>query len=439
MKKILLSLAGNKLSRDILWTVGSFVILAASGIFINIVVAYYRGAEALGIFNQAYSVYIVGSQIAAFGIHYSVLRSAAYHETDSDKLGEILLSGLVPALVLGIVFAVVIFLMKPIFAHLFSAPTSEAIRFAALGLALFPATKVAIAFLNGLRRMKAFAAFQAFRYIVVAGVVTAVAASNVPFVYSALCFVIAEVATILGALAYILVRRLVGRWRVTRSWLVSHFIFGGKSLMAGMLGEINTRVDILCLGLLLDDAAVGIYSFAAMLIDGIYHLLAMVRVNFNPILVGAVRDKAWSDAQKLLHKSVRYAPLVIGAMSIGVFLFYWLTTTFIVPERGLQAGLPSLLILLTGITLVSAYIPFDNMLLVGGYPGYQTVQQFTSVAVNVALNFALIPWLGIEGSAIGTCASYIASIFILTVFVQRFFGWNLLLNRHESDGRSHAE
>jgi O-antigen/teichoic acid export membrane protein len=431
MKKYLTAVSGSKLSQDIMWTVGSFAVLAASGIFINIVVAFFRGAEALGIFNQAYSIYIVVSQIAAFGVHYSVLRNAAYYEDDRDELGRILFSGLIPAILLGFAFAGATFLAEPAFANLLSEPTGEAIAFAALGLALFPATKVVISFLNGLREMKAFATFQAFRYIIVAVVVTAVAASDLPFVYSTLCFVIAELATIVGAVAYILARRLTGKWQATRSWLVTHFTFGGKSLMAGMLGEVNTRVDVLCLGLFLDDAAVGIYSFAAMLIDGLYHLLAMVRVNFNPVLVGAVRDKAWPQAQMLLRQARRYAPLGMGVLSTGVCVFYWIVTAYLVPERGLQAGLPSLLILLGSLTLVSAYIPFDNMLLVGGYPGFQTLQQFVSVAANALINIALIPLLGIEGAAIGTAFSYIASVLVLTFLVDRFFGWNLFLNRHQ--------
>lgn len=431
MRRYVKALSGSKLSQDILWTIGSFAILAASGIFINIVVAYFRGAEALGIFNQAYSVYIVVSQIAAFGVHYSVLRSAAYHDSNREELGSILLSGLVPALLLGILFAGLTLLAEPLFARLLSAPTAEAISYAALGLALFPANKVAISFLNGLREMKAFALFQALRYIIVAAVVTYVSAVDLPFVYATFCFFIAELVTIVGSLAYVLVRQLTGRWRITRAWSVMHFTFGGKSLAAGMLGEINTRVDILCLGLFLDDAAVGVYSFAAMLIDGLYHLLAMVRVNFNPVLVGAIRDGAWPEAQRLLRQSRRFTPLVMGGLAVGVFVFYWLVTSYAVPERGLQAGLPSLLILLVGLTVVSAYIPFDNLLLVGGYPAYQTLQQFIAVFTNAALNVALIPLVGLEGSAIGTAASWLTSIVVLTFLVDRFYGWNLMTNQHD--------
>lgn len=408
---------------------GSFFILAVSGILINIAVAYLRGAEALGIFNQAYSVYIIVSQIAAFGIHYSVLRSSAYHDREPTLQGRILISGAVPALVAGISLATIVVVAEPVFATLFSEPTARAISFAGFGLALFPLNKVLIAFLNGLRHMKAFAVFQALRYILVAAVATGVAASDLPFEYASFCFLVAEATTVIGTVLYISILRLAPSPTVDRKWVVSHTIFGGKSLFAGMFGEINTRVDVLMLGLFLDDAAVGIYSFAAMLMDGLYHLLAMVRVNFNPYLVTATRDKDWPPVQRLFTRSRRFAPLVLGVLCIGVVLFYWIVTSYIVPERGLQAGLPTLIILLSSLTLVSAYIPFDNLLLTGGYPALQTLQQFFAVATNVVLNVALIPVLGISGAAVGTGLSYIASIIFLIVLSRRIFGWNMLTNK----------
>src|SRR5690606_3038260 len=111
------------------------------------------------------------------------------------------------------------------------------------------------------------------------------------------------------------------------------------------------------------------------LMDGLYHLLAMVRVNLNPVLVATVRDANWAEGRRLLGTSRRYAPLVTGVLSLAVIVFYWLVTAWVVPDRGLQAGLPVLVVLLGSLTLVSAYVPFDNLLLAGGYPGYQTAQQ----------------------------------------------------------------
>ena len=86
------SLRYQKLSRDIAYTLGSFFVLAISGIVINIVIMGFRDAAALGVFNLAYAVYIMLSQFAVWGLHYSVLRHAAYYESDPEERGHMLLT-----------------------------------------------------------------------------------------------------------------------------------------------------------------------------------------------------------------------------------------------------------------------------------------------------------------------------------------------------------
>lgn len=406
------------------------MILAMSGIVINIVVAYFRGTEDLGVFNLAYSVYIIVSQIAALGVHYSVLRYAAMNQENPRELGSMLGSALLVVTVLGLLMAALVFVSEPLFARAYdSERAARAISYAAFGIALFPASKVLISFLNGLRHMKAFSVLQAARYIMVAAVVTAFSVSDQDFTLASLCFVVAEIVTLAAAVIYIASQRLVQLVRIKKSWLREHTSFGGRSLLAGMFGEINTRVDVLCLGLFLGDREVGIYSFVAMLLDGLYHLLAMVRVNFNPILVNCVRDSGWPEAQRLLRLSKRFIPLIMIALSAIVFAFYWLVAFQLVPERGLQEGTVVLLILLGGLVATSPFIPFDNMMLISGYPGRQTLQQAVAFVVNVSLNLALIPVVGIEGAAIGTASSYLAAVVSLILMTDRRLGWNLLTNR----------
>lgn len=430
LRKRIVDVLSNKLSSDIAWTMGSFMILAMSGIVINIVVAYFRGTEDLGVFNLAYSVYIIVSQIAALGVHYSVLRYAAMNQENPRELGSMLGSALLVVTVLGLLMAGLVFVSEPLFARAYdSERAARAISFAALGIALFPASKVLISFLNGLRHMKAFSVLQAARYIMVAAVVTAFSVSDQDFTLASLCFVVAEIVTLAAAAIYIASQRLVQLMRIRKSWLREHTSFGGRSLLAGMFGEINTRVDVLCLGLFLGDREVGIYSFVAMLLDGLYHLLAMVRVNFNPVLVNCVRDSGWPEAQRLLRLSKRFIPLIMIALSAIVFAFYWVVAFQLVPERGLQEGTVVLLILLGGLIATSPFIPFDNMMLISGYPGRQTLQQAVAFVVNVSLNLALIPLVGIEGAAIGTASSYLASVVSLILMTDSRLGWNLLTNR----------
>ncbi|MCW5632677.1 MAG: oligosaccharide flippase family protein [Rubrivivax sp.] len=422
----------HKLARDIGWTLGSFVLLALSGMVINLVVAGARDAAALGVFNQTYAVYIIASQLATLGLHYSVLRHAALHEADEDARGRMFGTAVACALALGAGGAGLLALSAGRLGALFdSATTGRAIAWASSGLLLFSLNKVLLAYLNGLRRMKAFSVLQGLRYLLVMAVVCTVAAGPWPIEVAPVAFLVAEIATALACAAYIARRGVVRHLRFDRDWLRTHVRFGAKGLAAGMFAEFNSRIDVLLIGVFLPDREVGIYSFAAMMVDGVYHVLAMVRINFNPVLVGSLRDRDHAQAVGLRRQSARLVLPATVAMGVAAIVALWLIATWVVPHKDLHEGLPSLLVLMGGLVLVSVLVPFDNLLMVSGHPGYQTLQQVITVVVNAGVAVALLPFLGIVGAACGTAASYVAGATALLVFSRRIVGWNLLANRFE--------
>ncbi len=423
-------LLGGKLGTDIAWTMGSVAILASSGIIINLTIAGLRDAAALGVFNLAYAVYIVAAQISAFGLHYSVLRHAALHDDDPQIRGRMLVSAALCAFGLGIAGGSAVYFGAPYLGLLFNSPSAgQAIAYAGIGLILFPLNKVLIAYLNGLRHMPAFAVLQSLRYILVMLWVGLICLSDRAFELSALAFFIAECLTVLGAVGYILWRRLGTGWRFDAGWLRTHLTFGAKSLFAGILIEINSRIDVLLIGVFLADREVGIYSFAAMVFDGLYHVLAMIRVNFTPVLVGAIRDRDWQGATGLLSKSRRYVYPGTIVLSLGSIAAFWVIAEMIIPDKGLVEGMTALIILLAGLTLISAMIPFEQLLVASGFPGRQSLQYLSIVLSNVALNLALVPILGINGAAVATACALIVGMAVLTMFSRRLLSWNLLTNR----------
>lgn len=420
----------HKLTRDIAWTLGSFIVLAISGMVINLVVAGVRDASALGVFNQAYAVYIIASQLATLGLHYSVLRHAALHDADEDVRGRMLLTAAACALVLGAAAAVVVGLVAPWLGSLFdSVVTGRAIAWSAAGLLLFSLNKVLLAYLNGLRRMRAFSVLQGLRYLVVMAVVCGVAASALPIEMATLAFLVAETVTAAGSMAYLARHGLARHLRFDREWLATHLRFGSKGLAAGMFAEFNSRIDVLLIGVFLPDREVGIYSFAAMMVDGVYHVLAMVRLNFNPVLVSSLRDGDHAQAIGLRRQSARFVLPATMAMALIAVIALWALANFVVPHKDLHEGMVSLIVLMSGLVVASTFVPFDNLLMVSGHPGYQTLQQVITVSVNAAIAILLLPLLGIAGAACGTAVSYVAGMAALLIFSRRVVGWNLLANR----------
>jgi len=423
----------HKLASDIAWSMGSMVVLAACGILINLTISWFRDASALGAFNQTYAIYIITSQVAVFGLHYSVLRHAALYSSDAEEQGYLLVNAGVFSLVLGVCSAITVYWAAPFFGRILdSASVQAATVNASFGLTLFPLNKVLMGYLNGLRHMKAISVLQSGRYILVLLFVAAVSASTYPFEYVTLGFFIAELATTCGVFVYLMIYGIFPTMRFDTRWTRRHILFGGKSLFSGILVDVNSRVDVLLVGFFLPDLAVGIYSFAAMLVEGVYNVLAFVRLNYNPVLVGNVRDGNWAAAQRLLSQTKKYVFTAVAILSLCVIAVFLVLTTFIVPAKGLNQGLLPLGILLVGLTLISVYIPFDNLMLVSGHPGVQTLQQMAVILTNIVLNIALIPLLGINGAAIATALSYISGIAALIFLAMKMLGWNLLTNLVEN-------
>lgn len=419
----------HKISADLAWTFGSFAILAVSGILINIIIAWTRDASALGVFNIAYAVYLIGSQIASLGIHYSVLRHAAYHQEQPEENGPMLLTAIVLSTLLGVVVSITLYLLAPYSIYLFdSANVADALGYAAFGLSLFPLNKTLISYANSLRHMKAFSVLQSIRYLTVLGIVTVVCLSVENFNTATLAFFAAELLTTICCFLYLTKAGLMRHLRFSTHWMKKHLAFGTKGVMAGIFLDLNTRLDVLLLGAMLSEAHVGIYSFAAMLVDGVQHILAIIRVNFNPILVKALRDRDHSLAMRMLTLSKRYVMAGTALLSAVLIVGFLFAVHYVITGKELEQGLASLLILLGGFTLLSAFAPFDGLLMISGHPGYQTAQSATVTVLNVVMCLFLVPMIGIEGAAIATVTGYVSGVAMLVYFSPRLVGWNLLTN-----------
>lgn len=418
------------LPRDIIWTGCSFLVLAASGVLISVAIVLLRDAAALGVFNQAYAVYIIASQLAIGGVHFSVLRGAALHAEDPFERGTLLVSGLVAGLVLGSLLGLGLFVAAPALGRaLESSEVGLALGIMAFGLPLFSGNKIFLSYLNGLRLMPSFSVLQGLRYIVLMIAVIALAACGVSSGWLALGFPLAELITCAGCLGVIGKMGHLSSFMPRVSWIREHASFGIRSFLSGVLIETNSRIDILVIGYFLSDRSAGIYSVVALLFDGLYQLLVVVRTNFNPALVAAISRLDWRAVMALRSASARYVLPAAFALSLCIVgVFVWLSN-FVVPSRGLQEGLPALVVLLGALSVLAMFLPFENLLLLNGFPGHQSLQYMIVAVVNLVLSIVLVPKIGITGAALASALGYAAGVVFLLAVARRCFGWDMILNK----------
>jgi len=407
------------LSRGVAWNMASLAVLGLAGIALNVLIGGIYGAAALGVFNQVMGAYILFSMAAAGGINYSLLRAVAQDPQDRARVAGAVVGALLPTLVLALAVTGLFFAARHwIAAALDSEAVAIGMRAATPGLFCFALNKQLLAVVNGLGRMRAFAIYQALRYVLILG--GFLLAWQLEFEAALLSFVwtFAE-GLLLVALAFEVWTQVAwGMAREVGAWMREHVRYGIRSVFSAMLLELNSKVDIWMLGLSLDDARVGIYSLAANLAEGFYQLIVVLQNNFNPLLANQIARKATDEAEAMIARARRWIVPAFALAALAAALVYPWTLPLLARDPQFEDSWASFAILVGAIGALAAWLCFGNLLLMAGRPGTHSLLMALVVLLNVLANYLLIPVWGIEGAAAGTAIAFLGFALLLKFFAR---------------------
>jgi len=416
---------------DTLWNLTALAIQAASGAGIVIGLFFYSGSEYLGIFSQFYAIFVVAGQFFVFGIHDSVLKHSAeyyFDKIESDRLAFI-------ALALGSIGAVIGFWLVLLGANFIAEKFySQKVQFGLIwmapGIFLFVLNKVLLGLLCGRQKFKQFSIAQALRSVSLALLVSMVIILDISAGYLGACFTFSELMVLFLQMKFVFSiwqsgRNLIKSKLDFKFWAKSHLTFGALSMPHGFLSESFIRVDILVLAFFIDDAAIGVYSFAAFFVEGIYQISILFRNITNPRLVRLIGNKdrigLWKQAKKSSGLSILIT-ILLSIFTLGGFL---IIGEFI-DIKEIETIKLLMYIIFPGLIIYSLFVPFDYALLQGGKPSIQSAYMLTITLLNVSLNILLIPLFGYIGAAIGTAIALTISGCLLMVFLHltfNIFAW----------------
>lgn len=404
----------QRLSVDTAYHLAAFGVMAVSGVLLNLVILGSAGEAALGVFNQVYAVYVITSQLAVFGVHDAVHVAVAARQREAAR--AILDGGLRAVLVVGTPLAVLLWLAAPAVGHVADSPeVGAAVRFIAPGLLLFALNKVLMGALAGQQRLRIYAVVQIVRILTLFFTTAGIALAERPAPELALGFVAAEVMILPGLL--LLLRPVGGQ-----AWVRDHLRFGSRALPHGLIAESFLRVDILMLAPFVDDAEIGIYSLAAMFAAGLHQIGATLRTVTAPrmvplLLPGGDRSARSQLLRRVMLLGLLATTLLAAGLALGFpVLGVWLDPSVVRPAHEL------LLVLMVGLVVYGPFLPLDGVLLWGQRPGLQSAMMATNIAVNAALNLALVPTWGLQGAAVATALAWGFSALSLQVASARWLG-----------------
>lgn len=405
-----------------MWNYGSIAVLAVSGFAFSTIIAVFYNAEVLGVFNQVYAYYLLLSQLAACGIHMSVLKYASERCNDEAQSRTILLGGLIActgsSLVVQAALGGGLFLLTALWG---AGSLVNGLWCVLPALILFSLNKVLLSYINARSKMRAYAIFQALRNVFIALAILLLTMLGVPGVYIPLCFLFSETALAVLLFVYIGAHKWLGPAHMPlRPWIMRHYRFGIRIMPGNLVLEFNSKIDIICLGWVLgNDAIVGYYSFASLFTEGFYSLYVVVRRNLNPVLSqihaeGALREK-FSPWYKHIAKYV----YIIGLPSAALLVLAYYLLCLFLGNSGYQQALVPLLLIVVSMALNGSSIVLGNILAQCGYPSKESIVNIASVATNLFLNLICIYFLGMIGAAIATAASYYVFALLQRFFVRR--------------------
>lgn len=433
-------------SVDLLLNYVAFTVTAISGLAFLLICAAYLGMAGLGVVSQVMALYVILGQLAVGGIQFSALQTAADPGLDDEARRPGIWSAIFTAAMWGALVAVVASSGSELAGQLFSSPpVGQAWAHVAPALALFALNKAAASALNGLNRMRRFALQMGLRAILLATFAWLLTAKGAGPVEVCWAFLGAETLLSIYLLAQML---LILGWpnpaALAPERLGRHLSFGLRGLWSGLAYEINVRLDVLMVGLFLNDAAVGLYGLVAQLAEGFFNILVVLRTQLAPMLSRLVAHRDVMALRRLAFRLLTIGvPAAALVATVGTVI-YAPAVTLLLPGQGYEAGTSLLAILLFGLVINAWLMPFETLLIVSGNPGLYSLMMMGVVATNAVANLALVPLFGLHGAATATClATVLSGVYLLLAVRHRLGCWlapsrSGLANGHRVNGQSVA-
>jgi O-antigen/teichoic acid export membrane protein len=179
--------------------------------------------------------------------------------------------------------------------------------------------------------------------------------------------------------------------------------------------------DTILIGALASTSEAGIYSAATrFLVVGTFATMAITTA-FAPQIASLLGEGYRPRAASLFHTATVWLILLSWPIYISVSIFGpALVDAF---GHGFGEGAVVLPIVSAGFLFAAATGPIDIMLLMGGRSSLSMLNNLVALVVNVGLNVALIPSIGLKGAALAWTASLVIMNLLPTIEVRKTMGY----------------
>lgn len=411
---------------DVQWAFISIVTTSLAHFILRIVLGRELGAEGLGVYTLAFTVYLLGMQFAAFGIGSALTQYVAESLENIAAIRTYVSSGMTSSIITGALMGIVLYILAPFIAiTIFHVPEMEfLIQLTALCYPFIAIQKAVLGTLNGLRRMHLYAVLT-----IVQNISTVIISLLLVLLFSkgvqgaVIGFVIPTI--IIGLICPIMIREFISLDRSlwNAQALRATTMFGFFVVLGNSIGSLSNQVDSLLIGYFLNPTEVGIYAVAILLSQTLTLVPGAIQRVTAPVTAALYGKGNLFEVRQIFISTLKksFYISIVSAITIALFGPYIIEILF--GEEFLEAYVP-MLILLIGYVFGASFSAVGATLSSIGKVRVPYQIGIIAMVINVVLNILLIPILGIIGGAMASCTTMIVSFGITTYVIFRLFRTN---------------
>lgn len=382
------------------WLFADRIFRMGTGLVVSVWVTRYLGPQQFGQLNYALAFVAIFSSIATLGLDSIVVRNIIREPSrQNEMLGSSFVLRLIGGALTLVISLAVIALLRPA-DHL----TQILVGIIALGTIFQAVTNIDFWFQSKVQsKYSAYARSAANVVICIVKVVLIF--FHAPLIAFASAGV-AEIALIsLGiVIAYKSNGQFLTQWQASRSLALELLRDSWPLFLSEIVMLIYLRIDRVMIGDMSGNQELGIYSVAAMLAEAFYFIPLIVYSSVFPSIVKA-REEGEEYFYKILQKYYNLMALLAYAVALPVTILSGWLIPLMFGDVYSRASL-----MLTGLIWAGLFynlmVARSQFLTTMNWTRLHFITDFMGAALNVVLNFTLIPRYGGMGAVFASFVSY---------------------------------
>ncbi len=406
-----------------------------SNLFFDLIATRFMGHEVFGYFSTTWLIMNLAFVVCYFGGHRLIIdfvvrsRSAGDEEYYKGILSYIILSFLISGLLVVFIYL----FAEDIAAFTDKPPLAEYLKIMVWSAPFYCVSTILMTATRGLKIMKLWVYVRngfepIFNLIFIAILFFAFSLVSAPIIAKTLGFVAGAVAAVFFYRQHFSVKNIWAN-RPSLIFWKQILTFGFPVMIMELLSIITLKVDIIPLSIIASASLVGVYQ----VIMNIGNVMRNIPQSMDPILMPVVvAMRINKDATALENIYVTLFRVNI-LLSFGFFIMVAIFGDMLLLIFGdyFIVGTTACIIACFGIMLNTVFSSIEAALIMYGYPYANLLVNIFFVAVNLTLDFMLIPHYGLNGAAMGCLIACFLTAIVQTVLIRRLlkinpFRWDFL-------------